>query len=323
MAITPKRFVIDTDVGVDDAFALAYMAAQPEAAEIVAIGSVHGNVPARVGADNALRMLERLDLPHVPVAVGANLPLNGARLRSGQHVHGSDGLSGHAGPPAQSAVVEETAAQQLVRLTQHNPGELSLLALGPLTNIALALRAEPRLPELIREVTWMGGAVAVPGNITSYADANTWHDPEAAEQVLAAGFTITMVPLDATNQAWAGQGWWDAVAMHDHPLARYTTAIASHYVQRYSAGRGRVLGENGCLMHDPLTAAIALDPGLATCEKHQIVVELTGTHTRGTTVVDRRIRPAPLSVDKRRAATIAMSADVGTMLSRLHKAVLL
>lgn len=320
---TPARFVVDTDPGVDDALAIAYLAAAPDA-EIVAIGSVHGNVPAPLAAANALRVLDRLNLPHVPVAVGANRPLNGKRLRSGQHVHGSDGLSGCAGPPSPRTPIAETAEQQLVRLARCDPGRLSVLALGPLTNLALALRGEPRLPELVREVVWMGGAIAVPGNITPHADANTWHDPEAAEEVLAAGFALTMVPLDTTNHAWAGEAWWDAVARHDHALAQYLTAVSGHYIRRYSARRGRLHQERGCVLHDPLTVAIALDRAIADYEEHQVAVELTGTHTRGATVVDRRARPEHLSIHfGRHKARIAVRADIDTMLSRLHKALLL
>lgn len=322
-----KRFIIDTDPGVDDALALAYVAAHTDVAEVVAIGSIHGNVDARTAAKNALRLIERLDRlaqQNIPVAIGANAPLLGQRLHSGQHVHGPDGFGGHAGPPSKAEPAAETAADQLVRLARQHPGQLSILALGPLTNLAIALRTEPALPELISDVTWMGGAISVPGNITPHAEANAWHDPEATEQVLAAGFTTVMVPLDVTSQAWAGRSWWDIVAAHDHPLCQYVTAIASHYIRRYSRSRGRIYGESGCLLHDPLAAAIALDPDLASFEQHQICVELTGTHTRGATLLDRRVKPRPLTTDPtRRPVSVAVRADIETMLRRLHEALLL
>jgi purine nucleosidase len=314
-AAVRKHIVLDTDPGIDDAMAIFYLAAAPEA-EIVAVSAVHGNVPASLAADNALRLLDLVGLSHVPVAVGARTPFNQAPETS-QFVHGEDGLGGAAGPPSARRPIGESGAEQLVRLARHRPAELSLLALGPLTNIALALRLEPELPSLLREVVWMGGAIGGPGNMTPHAEFNAWGDPEAAEQVLAAGFELTIVPLDATSRVHADTTWMDAVAGYDGQRAQFATRLLEHYAGFYATA----MGLQGCLLHDPLAAAILLDPALAiTSEEHQTAVELTGAHTRGMTVTDLRRHSQPYGYD-REPVRIVLEADTQRMLDRLSQAV--
>ncbi|GGM67285.1 nucleoside hydrolase [Longimycelium tulufanense] len=314
-----KRIVLDTDPGVDDALAILYLAAHP-GAEIMAVGSVHGNVRAPVAAENAVRVLELVGLTEVPVAVGARRPLSQA-LRTAEFVHGEDGLGGAAGPPPWRRPVVESAAEQIVRLARQHPGELSLLALGPLTNVALALMLEPRLPYLLREVVCMGGAFDAPGNINAHAEANVWHDPEAAELVLSGGFELRLVPLDVTERAWAGSTWFETVTGHDTPLARFASAISRHYVDVYSSLLKDVRGERGCLLHDPLAAAILMDPSMATYEEYRVMVELTGTHSRGATLVDRRGFVLPgTEQHRRRPVRVAVTADVPVMLEKMQQA---
>ncbi|MFL6123152.1 nucleoside hydrolase [Actinophytocola sp.] len=276
------RIILDTDPGVDDALAIMYLAAQ-EDAEIVAVGSVHGNVPSPLAAQNALRVLELVGID-APVAVGAARPL-AQPLQTAEFVHGSDGLGGRAGAPPRGKPVSESAAEQLVRLARAEPGEHTLLALGPLTNIALAVLLEPDLPKLLRSVVIMGGAVSVPGNITPYADANFFHDPEAADLVLGAGFgDLTLVALDATEQARVGDEWLTAVGALSGPRAEFASGLLEHYAAFYA----QMFGTPGCTLHDPLAAAIMLDPKLATYREMPLAIELTGTHTRGQIVSDQR-----------------------------------
>jgi purine nucleosidase len=259
-----------------------YLAAQ-EDAEIVAVGSVHGNVAASLGALNALRVLELVGL-NPPVTVGAARPL-AQPLQTAEFVHGEDGLGGHAVPLPKANPEPGSAAEQIVRLARANPGELTLLALGPLTNVALAVLLEPDLPGLLRSVVIMGGAVTVPGNITPYADANFYHDPEAADLVLGAGFPeLTLVALDATEQARFGVDWLGELSKVDNPRADFANKLLDHYGQFYS----NMFGEQSCTLHDPLAAAIALDPKLASYRTMPLGVELTGTHTRGQVVSDLR-----------------------------------
>jgi purine nucleosidase len=277
------RIILDTDPGVDDALAIMYLAAQ-EDAEIVAVGSVHGNVPAPLGALNALRVLERVGL-NPPVTVGAARPL-AQPLQTAEFVHGDDGLGGHAGPPPHGSIAPGSAAEQIVRLARAHPGELTLLALGPLTNVAIAVLLEPDLPNLLRSVVVMGGAVTVPGNITPYADANFYHDPEAADLVMGAGFPdMVLVGLDVTEQARVGADWLAALNSAKGPKAEFAGKLLDHYGQFYA----NMFGEQSCTLHDPLAAAIMMDQKLAGYKAMPLGVELTGTHTRGQVVSDLRL----------------------------------
>jgi purine nucleosidase len=313
------RLILDTDPGIDDALAIMYLAAQ-EDAEIVAVGSVHGNVPASVAALNALRVLELVELD-APVAVGAARPL-AQQLQTAEFVHGEDGLGGHAGPLPTGSLATGSAAEQIVRLARTNPGELTLLALGPLTNVALAVLLEPDLPNLLRSVVVMGGAVTVPGNITPYADANFYHDPEAADLVLGAGFQeLVLVALDATEQARVGTEWLAALAEVKNPRADFANKLLDHYGQFYS----NMFGEHSCTLHDPLAAAIALDQKLASYRKMPLGVELTGTHTRGQVVSDLRSISSDAYISTNAGAgrvpiKVAESVDVPAFLDLMFSA---
>lgn len=313
------RIILDTDPGVDDALAIMYLAAQ-EDAEIVAVGSVHGNVPAPLAAQNALRVLELVNIS-VPVAIGAAKPL-AQPLETAEFVHGADGLGGRAGAAPRGKPVSISAAEQLVRLARAEPGELTLLALGPLTNIALAVLLEPDLPRLLRSVVIMGGAVTVPGNITPYADANFYHDPEAADLVLGAGFPdLTLVALDATEQARAGAEWLRAVGSLNGPKATFANGLLEHYAGFYS----RMFGTTSCTLHDPLAAAVMLDPKLATYREMPLSVEFTGTHTRGQVVSDQRLiaNDDHIAADtwaRRTPVKVAETVDVPRFLEQMFDA---
>ncbi|WP_394614035.1 nucleoside hydrolase [Lentzea sp. JNUCC 0626] len=309
------RIIVDADPGIDDALALYYLRAQADI-EIVAIGTVHGNVPVEVATANALRLVERLGID-APVAMGAAKPL-AQPLMTAEDVHGQDGLGGHAGEEPRTTHVEESAAEQLANLARRNPGQLDLLAIGPLTNVALALQIEPRLPELLGKVVVMGGALNVPGNITSYAEANFWHDPEAADLVLAAGFEdLTIVGLDVTMASHAPQEWLEAL-----PQDCYPRRILGFYADFY----GSFLGKKGFVPHDPLAAAILAQPELATYHEDRFAIELTGRYTRGKIVADQRfLAPdSPFGRDiatERTKAKYATTADHATFLDQLRRAV--
>jgi purine nucleosidase len=314
------RIILDTDPGIDDSLAILYLAAQPDV-DIVAIGSVHGNVSAPLAADNALRVLDIAGLDDVPVAVGAHRPL-AQELRTAEFVHGDDGLGGHAGPPSSRTPIDESAAEQLVRLVRSHPGELSVLALGPLTNIALAVLLEPRLPDLVRSLVVLGGALGVPGNVTAHAEANIWHDPEAADLVFDAGFeNLTLVSLDVTETARADSDWLDALAKVDSPRAQFASALLDHYAGFYS----NMFGFRTATMHDPLAAALLCDPSLATYRDVAVAVEVHGTYTRGQLVSDWRSIADDSHIESaagagRRPVKAATSVDADKFLSQLFEA---
>lgn len=277
------RIFVDCDPGIDDALALAYLAARPDI-EITGVGSVFGNNSVDITTDNALRLMELYGRPSVPVARGAQRPLVQPPSFA-ESVHGANGLGGVETPAPQGTFVHESAAELLVRSARSAPGEIDVLALGPLTNLALALGLEPRLPKLVRRVVVMGGAVRAPGNVTPWAEANIDNDPEAAEVVFAAGFDLTLVALDVTMRTTASAAWLDELKAIEGDRARMTSAFLDCYVDWYTG----VFGTRQCAMHDPLAAAVLLDPDLVTAAVDvPIRVELKGEYTRGQTIADLR-----------------------------------
>jgi purine nucleosidase len=254
------QLVLDMDVGIDDALALLHLAAEP-AVEIVALGSVHGNIDAPQAACNALRVLEVCGLDTVPVAVGAERPLV-RDLRLATHVHGADGLGNTAQPRPRGRPTGEAAADQLLRLAQAYPGALDLLAVGPLTNLALGLQRDPRLLTRFRSVVIMGGAgpEPEPGTPLIGYDANIDHDPEAAELVFSAPGPRVMVGINVTIPTVLAGDALVQVAAATTAHGRFAWQILQHYLDVYE----QRFGYRGCSMHDPLAAGVALTPGLIT-----------------------------------------------------------
>jgi purine nucleosidase len=310
------RILLDCDTGIDDALALLFLAPLVKAGEIdlVAVGTVHGNVAPETGALNTLRVLESAGVRDVPVAVGAARPMAQA-VHLADQVHGIDGLGEVGLPEPAGRPVGISAPEQIVRLARAHPGELTLLAIGPLTNLAIALLLEPGLPRMFREVVIMGGAFGHQGNVTSHAEANIWHDPEAAELVLAAGWPITLVPLDVTHATVLDGAWLDRLAAGDTAEARFATRILAFYAEVYQ----RSLGSRGVVIHDALAAMLALEPALGEYATRPVRVELRGERTRGTTLWDRRRLAED---DDRPAVRVAVSVDVPAFRERLLSSLL-
>ncbi|MFI0350832.1 nucleoside hydrolase [Actinomadura sp. 9N407] len=311
--------LFDCDTGIDDAITLLYLATLMRAgeAELIGVGTVHGNVDSRTGALNTLRVLELAGVEAgtkgVPVAVGASRPM-AQDVHYAADWHGIDGLGDTGLPEPAGRPVTESAAAQIVRLARSRPGEVTLLATGPLTNLGAALLLDPELPSLVREVVVMGGAFDHPGNITTHAEANIWHDPEAADLVFAADWPVVLVPLDATHPTAVGDRWLDALAAHDSAAARFATRIMEFYVTAYTP----TLKRRGAVIHDALAAMLTVDPGVGTYVERPVRVELRGELTRGTTVWDARSLPAE---DHRRPVKIAVASDVTAFQDRLLAAI--
>lgn len=243
-------FYLDCDTGVDDAFALAALLGHP-GADLAGIGTVSGNTSAGQAARNTLGLLALAGPGNTPVAVGAHHPLAGDFGGGASRVHGGNGIGGVVLPPAAPAPTSGSAAELLVRLSHEH--ELRVVATGPLTNLALALRLDPTLPERIRDVTVMGGAVRVPGNITPHAEANIANDPEAAAAVLAAGWDVTLVPLDVTLQHRFDEDDRAALVRHGTPLTAALAEMLSGYFDWYET----IFGVRCSPLHDPLAACVA------------------------------------------------------------------
>jgi pyrimidine-specific ribonucleoside hydrolase len=241
------------------------------------------------------------------VAIGAGEPLAGP-LVTAPHVHGDDGLGGlaRALPEAPVETHPGDAADLLIACARRWTRELIVVALGPLTNLALALERDRAALAGVRAVVAMGGSAAVGGNVTAAAEFNVFVDPEAAQAVLAAGLPLTLVPLDVTSQVvWPG-------ARIDRQAGGSCSGVAG--LAAALAGRGLALarahGSPGIVMHDPLAVAVALDPSLVEAPLLPVAVETAGTLTRGATVVDRRPGRSPSGPTCR----VALRVDAGRAL---------
>ncbi|SEP78853.1 purine nucleosidase [Faunimonas pinastri] len=298
-----QKIILDCDTGIDDAMAMLYLAGTP-GVEVVAVGTVHGNTYSDFAGRNCQKVFDLVGLSHVPIAIGAAEPL-AQELSISPYVHGEDGLGGFGPAAPVRAFQPETAAEQMIRLARAAPGEYTILAVGPLTNLGLALKLAPDLPKLVKKVVIMGGAAAAPGNVTAVAEANIWHDPEAAEAVFEAEWPVTMVGLDVTMQAWIGQEELDRMAARGTPKARFALDILQFYLKFYHGIHGVV----GCPLHDPAAAIIAADESFAEYETVPVRVDRRGEHTRGMTVADRR--PPQRNVDEkpRPLVKVAMRID--------------
>lgn len=300
----------DVDTGVDDAMALAYLFASDDA-DVVGIASTAGNVPVHQVCRNNLALLELCRLSGIPVSQGAEAPLS-TPLRTAEDTHGPEGLGYARLPATEGRLTDHDAADAWVRAAQTHPGELVAIAVGPLTNLALAMRREPALPTLLRRLVIMGGAFDYRGNTTPVAEWNISVDPEAAAEVFA-GWTaawggrapehlpivlglnltenIAMTPALLNRLAAAADAAADPMSVRDdrgsrsasgNPLiAVLEDAMRFYFEFHFDQGEGYLAH-----LHDPLAAAVALDPSLVECRATTIDVELTGTLTRGMTIAD-------------------------------------
>lgn len=268
------RVLIDTDPGIDDAVAIFLALASPEL-EVTGLTTVFGNVEVDVATRNALTLLDIAGRADIPVAQGSAKPIVTDYLGAIPHIHGHDGL-GDGGPltPPSRGPVDVSAAEFLCR---EAPGA-TILAIGPLTNLALALRLRPGLDTLVEQVVVMGGNALGPGNATPSAEANMMNDPEAADVVFGARWPVTMVGLDVTHQAVMSDAAIDAATSVDSPTAR----LLGQAIPLYRTFLGEVSGLAGIYLHDPSAVAYLLDPTLFRTEQWPLRVETQGM-SRGKT----------------------------------------
>jgi purine nucleosidase len=281
--VSAAPWYFDCDTGIDDALTLGLLVA--EGADVKGIGSVSGNLAAAGGARNTLDLLAVMGRTDIPVAVGAHDPIGGVFGGGAAFVHGENGI-GDVELPRAGEPVAESAAVMLVRQAHEHEGALRVLAVGPLTNLALALELEPRLPSLVADVVIMGGAAAVPGNVSAVAEANIINDPIAAQAVFAADWPVTMVGLDVTMEARFEEAH-RAQLERGGASAQALAAMLGVYFDFYTG----ILGRPSCALHDPLAAAIALGTVVPTLAPLvPIEVDTTDGPGRGQTIVDRRDR---------------------------------
>jgi inosine-uridine nucleoside N-ribohydrolase len=280
------RVIIDCDPGHDDVFAIGLAATT---CDVVAITAVAGNSPLTNTARNACIARDLFGLD-VPVHAGAAGPLAGGEAGYAIAAHGRTGLDGPEPRTPTRGVDGDDAVSLLIETCRADEG-LWLIATGPLTNVALALRAAPDLPGRVSGLSWMGGSVTH-GNVTPVAEFNAWFDPEAASEVLAASWPeLRMFGLNLTHQVLAGQASIDRLHTYDSDTSRFCAELL-RFGNAFQAG---VMGlpterihEAASPMHDPCAVLGVARPGLFTFHRRDVAVELTGEHTRGATVVDRR-----------------------------------
>jgi purine nucleosidase len=331
--------ILDVDTGIDDALALLYACSSPEA-ELVAVTCVAGNVDAREVARNTLSVLELAGRGDVPVWLGAEAPLVKA-LQTTPETHGPRGIGYAELPPARRSLEAGHAADRIAELARAQPGELTLVTLGPLTNLALALEREPTLPRLLRRHVLMGGAYRAPGNTTPTTEWNIHVDPDAAKKVFAAWASACAASpevarplamgLDVTERARllpghlarlalrAGATARDAGDLASEPL-RISGAVAANPLLRFVADalrfyfefHDRYDGFYGAFIHDPFVVAAALDPGLVRTNPIFVDVEVGPGLAHGMTVADWRGLTG-----KQPNADIAVEADAPAFLERL------
>jgi purine nucleosidase/pyrimidine-specific ribonucleoside hydrolase len=292
-----KHIILDVDPGVDDALAII-LALRSDALHVEAITTVAGNVPVEQGTKNLLRVLALLDR-RVDIAQGCDRPFVEAPF-GGPSMHGEDGL-GDLGdayyPPLDRSLLLPTGGGDLIiQKIETYPDDLTLVATGPLTNVATAMRKAPDTMRRLREIVLMGGAVLVPGNIPpGAAEFNIWADPHAAEVVLDFGLPVTMVGLDVTRQVGLTR------ARVTEELETKTGCIPRFVydaVQRYMDSYRERQGFDGCYLHDPLAVGMAIDPSYVRTEEMRVYVETEGKVTRGMTLPSRHptVRREPPNV---------------------------
>jgi purine nucleosidase len=300
-----KKIILDCDPGIDDALAIAFAVGCPDI-ELVGLTTVAGNVSLDKTTANALRVRDFVGAHAVPVTAGSAVPLARPAITA-EEIHGDDGLRGARVPPSAAEPQPGHAVDFIIDTVAAAPGEITLVAVGPLTNIALALRREPALAQGVRDFVIMGGS-ATRGNVTPAAEFNIAADPEAAAEVFAGGWTVTMVGLDVTLQATADERVTTRLATFGRLAEQLLLPCVGAAVGEEVAGRGYHA------VHDVCAVAYVADPELLGCEPARVEVETQGRWTTGMTVTDFEAEPAG------RNALVATSIDVPAFWERVYDA---
>src|ERR1700678_241767 len=269
-----QRIIIDTDPGVDDAIAILLALRSPEL-KVEAITPVSGNVPLELTLTNALRLVEIAGRRDIPVAAGASHPLT-RRLVTAKYAHGNNGLGGVDFPAPTTKPSRETANEILSRIVRESPGEITIVAVGPLTNIATVLSSDPALAGMIRGIALMGGSLSG-GNVTPSAEFNFYVDPEAARIVFDSHIPLTMVGLDVTRKVLLREDHIQLLEASKNPVSQAAARIMRATLERVrDANHAPTFA-----MHDPLTVASLIDPSILTLRDYYVEIETSRELTGG------------------------------------------
>jgi inosine-uridine nucleoside N-ribohydrolase len=274
-----KKIIFDTDPGTDDALALMLALNSPEL-DVRAITVVPGNVTAAMGLENALRMVSLANRCDIPVAAGAQHPLF-QKLITAEFWHGKNGLGNIELPPSKCKVDSRFGPDLIIQLVHASPHEITLVPVGPLTNIALAVEKDPSIVPLVKEVILMGGSITG-GNVNASAEANIYNDPEAAQIVFQAGWPLTVVGLEVGDKALFTRKYLAELGQSHGPINNFIVSIA-----KFMVGLSETFGASGSPMYDPSAVAVAIDVTLVKVQEMHVDVETRGEFTRGETVGNR------------------------------------
>jgi purine nucleosidase len=275
-----KRILIDTDPGIDDSLAILLALASPELS-VEGLSIVHGNCSVTQAVTNALSILELAHAGHIPLARGCELPLVQPSLLAPE-THGDTGLGYAHLPEPESRPVRQHASDFLIERIMSHPGQITLVAIGPLTNVALAIRQEPRIVEALKELIIMGGAIRHEGNTTALAEFNTYVDPHAAHIVYHAGIPTTLVPLDVSYQCILTKPDVDRLLRIDSPLTRFIADATRFYMEFHDEYQSIL----GCAINDPLALALTFAPELCTYQELYVDVDISTGVSLGKTFAD-------------------------------------
>jgi inosine-uridine nucleoside N-ribohydrolase len=276
---SPERVIIDTDPGIDDAMAILLALNSPEL-KVEALTVVPGNVEASQGLENGLKLVSLARRCDVPVAGGAQHPLN-QKLITAQFWHGKNGLADVELPPSKCKADSRFGPDLIIELVHQYPHEITLIAVGPLTNVALAISNDPTIVPLVKDIVIMGGSISG-GNVNGAAEANIYGDPEAASIVFNAGWIVTMIGSDVSERTLMTRKYLSQLQALHGPESDFISKLADFYLTRSEKS-----GYSGAAMYDPLAVATVIDPTLVTLKEMHVDVETKGEFTRGETVANR------------------------------------
>tara|TARA_Y100000588_G_scaffold371225_1_gene442285 strand:- start:439 stop:1407 length:969 start_codon:yes stop_codon:yes gene_type:complete len=269
-----KKIILDTDPGIDDAMAILFAEAHPEI-ELMGITTVYGNATIDNGTQNALYLKQKFDMKAL-VAKGTDKPLVRDPVGATVVVHGKAGFGDVKAPSSLDvSAIEKPAYQFIIDSVRVEPGEITLVAVGPLTNLAVALEAAPDIVELVKEVVIMGGAFGENdhrGNVTPFAEANIHDDPHAADKVFTASWPVTVIGLDVTEESFFTAQYLDELRDDAGEVGQFIWDVSRYYLKFYS----EKVGMEGCHVHDPSAIAYVIQPSLFECRSGAIRVVTDG-----------------------------------------------